>query len=69
MGMGGIVSYFKADKGERLPPIRLISFDNFKSEGSFPRYPNRESLTCELSSINIDEYFIVFISHHWYVNN
>ena len=65
--MGGFVSYFQSEKGEYLPPIRLISLDNLKKAGSFPIYPNNQTFTCELDSINPEEYFIVFISHHWYV--
>jgi hypothetical protein len=63
--MGGIVSFFESEKQENLPLIRLISLVNFKSAGSFPRYPTDHSLTCQLDSIDIDENLIVYISHHW----
>ena len=64
--MGGIVSYF-SDKNEHLPQIRLISLENFKKAGCFPRYPNNHNETIDLDTLDIEESFIVCISHHWWV--
>ena len=48
-----------------LPPIRFIPFENFKSLGTFPRFPEQKDLTVNLENILRKTSFIVFISHCW----
>ncbi len=48
-----------------LPPIRVIDFEDFKSFGSFPRYPDQKHLVTTLNDINRDESLVVFVSHCW----
>lgn len=46
------------------PPIRLINFSVFKELKEFPRLPDK-NLTCVLEEVNLENSFIVFISHCW----
>jgi hypothetical protein len=51
-----------------LSSIRLIKFDDFKSLGRFPRYPEDQSVTLTLDQITEEIYntsLIVFVSHCW----
>ena len=49
-----------------LPPIRFIKFDDFKTLGSMPRYPEQRELCVNLSDINDrDDSLMIFISHGW----
>lgn len=47
------------------PGIRLIDFNDFRLLEEFPRYPDNEGLAHSLHDIDIDNSFIVFISHCW----
>ena len=48
-----------------LPPILLISFNDFKTTGEFPRNPECKEMTVTLNSIDNANSFVVFISHCW----
>jgi hypothetical protein len=51
-----------------LSSIRLIKFDDFKSLGRFPRYPEDQSITLTVDQITEEIYnnsLIVFVSHCW----
>jgi hypothetical protein len=51
-----------------LPPIRLISYTNFKNHGCIPRYPDNKELVInldDLSNEDKDNSFFIFISHCW----
>eukprot|EP01041_Mallomonas_annulata_P004389 gene4389-8738_t len=48
-----------------LPVIRLIPFELFKQNRSFPRFPENKDLCIDAANINRQDSFIVFISHCW----
>eukprot|EP01036_Dinobryon_divergens_P036820 gene36820-48017_t len=48
-----------------LPVIRLIPFEKFKQQKSFPRFPGNKNLCVDAANINRQDSFIVFISHCW----
>jgi hypothetical protein len=50
---------------EKLPPIRVISFESFRQLGEFPRYPNHRHLTVHADTVSVEDTFFVFISHCW----
>jgi hypothetical protein len=52
---------------DELPPIRLISFDDFVQCDTFPRYPENKDITITLDEVmgHRDKSLIVFISHCW----
>jgi hypothetical protein len=53
----------KAD--EVLPPIRFIPFEQFKRAGSFPRFPDNSDICVDLDDVDVENSFLVFISHCW----
>lgn len=48
-----------------LPAIRMIKFENMVKLKTFPRCPDNMDLTCELSKLDRNNSFLVFISHCW----
>ena len=46
-------------------PIRFIYFDQFKSLGHTPRYPNNSSITTDLINMDLSCTFVIFVSHCW----
>lgn len=47
------------------PVIRLIHFNDFRSMTEFPRFPKNADLARPLRTVDVDNSFIVFISHCW----
>jgi hypothetical protein len=48
-----------------MDPIRLIPWNEFQQCGSFPRYPQQAHICVDLTSVDIANSLIVFISHCW----
>lgn len=46
-------------------PVVLINFDNFKANGSFPRYPEDKSLTTTFDKVDRSTSIIIYVSHRW----
>jgi hypothetical protein len=50
---------------EVFPPIQFISFEEFKSAGSFPRFPDNKNICVNLDDIDLENSLLIFISHCW----
>jgi len=46
-------------------PINFISFADYKALGRTPRYPEDVNICRHFDSINLEETFVIFISHCW----
>lgn len=50
---------------ECFPPIRLINWEHLKEKPMFPRFPEDKDLTVLLDQVDVENSFIIFISHCW----
>ncbi len=46
-------------------PINFILFSDYKALGRTPRYPDDARICHHFDSINLEETFVIFISHCW----
>ena len=46
-------------------PINFILFSDYKALGRTPRYPNDAHICRHFDSINLEDTFVIFISHCW----
>ena len=53
------------ERRRREKEVRLIDFDNFKSHGSFPRYPDNKKLTTTIDKVDRHSSIIIFVSYFW----
>ena len=56
--MGNAASFVK-------PPVKLISFSDFKKCGAFPRNPECDNMCVNFGSIDRSTSFVIYISHVW----
>lgn len=46
--------------------IRLLSFDNLRNFGKFPRYPDNNDLVVDIDQLDRNTTFFIYISHNWW---
>ena len=57
---------FMKDAVKRIVvPIFVIPFEKFKEAGSFPRYPECQSIVKDIDMVGVEHSLIIFISHCW----
>ena len=63
--MGSATSFPLVGPPAEVQPIRLIDFADFKEVGEFPRFPDHQNIIRDVSSLDLSDAFIVYISHVW----
>jgi len=58
--MGGVTS-----APAEVQPIRFIEFSDFKECGQFPSLVNNEKIIREVSSLDLADAFVIYVSHVW----
>ena len=46
-------------------PIRLIDFEDFKALGEYPRFPEKDKIAYDVTTLDLSDAFVIFISHVW----
>ena len=48
-----------------VDPIRVIDFEDFKEMGSYPRLPDNKKFAHDVSTLDLSDAFVIFVSHVW----